>query len=376
MGRPPVIEGVHFVSKQLSAGGTRWYVYAWRGGPQIMSADGQKKPKLSSEALSLLSEAKSKAKAEQASVPARQVDTLGALINQWRASPEWELLKPSTRGIWGYMLNAIDTKWSKVPLAIFDDSRMIQKVVAWRDSRRATPRAADNGITVLRALLKYGIQLGLLRINVAAGVGKLYKSGQRAEIIWTEEDIAAVRNVAEPEDRPIIDAIELASVTGLRREDLAKLTWKKVQTFAIVTKARKESGGARHIATIPRIPQLDAILDKLADRHRASGVQTLLVTGKGAPWHLATLSREVSRIAAKAGLIHILDEDTGEATPKHLHDIRGTFATRLMTTTDLTDEEVAEIMGWSPERVKRIRKVYVSDHARTIALGKRIALGF
>ncbi|WP_298686579.1 tyrosine-type recombinase/integrase [uncultured Sphingomonas sp.] len=367
-----MIEGVHFVRKRLSGGSIRWYVYAWRGGPRIMSADGRKKPKLSEAALTLLSEAKAK----RASAPPRHAGTLGALVNQWRISPEWALLKPNTRDTWGYMLNAIDRKWSKVPLAVFDDTRMIQKVVGWRDSRKNTPRAADNRITVLRALLKYGIQLGLLRINVAAGVGKLYKSGQRAEIIWTEEDLEAVRNAAEPEDWPVLDAIDFAGVTGLRREDLARVTWKKVQTFAIVTKARKESGGERQIATIPRIPQLDAILEKLADRARAPGVQTLLVTAKGVPWHLATLTREVSKIAAKAGLIHILDEDTGEAKNKHLHDIRGTFVTRLMTTTDLTDEDIADIMGWSSRRVARIRKIYVSDHVRTVALGQRIARGF
>ncbi|VVT22141.1 hypothetical protein SPHINGO361_60002 [Sphingomonas sp. EC-HK361] len=32
--------------------------------------------------------------------------------------------------------------------------------------------------------------------------------------------------------------------------------------------------------------------------------------------------------------------------------MRGTFATRLMTTTDLTNEEIASIMGWSPEEVE------------------------
>ncbi|MGJ3628142.1 hypothetical protein AB5I41_16420 [Sphingomonas sp. MMS24-JH45] len=40
---------------------------------------------------------------------------------------------------------------------------MIAKIVDWRDERRKTPRAADNGVTVLRALLKYGVQRGDLK---------------------------------------------------------------------------------------------------------------------------------------------------------------------------------------------------------------------
>jgi hypothetical protein len=46
-----------------------------------------------------------------------------------------------------------------------------------------------------------------------------------------------------------------------------------------------------------------------------------------------------------------------------------------MTTTDLIDEEIADIMGWSPDEVRRIRTIYVDDQARNVALGRRIARG-
>ena len=46
-----------------------------------------------------------------------------------------------------------------------------------------------------------------------------------------------------------------------------------------------------------------------------------------------------------------------------------------MTTTDLTDTEIAAIMGWSEDEVTRIRRIYVDDVARTVALGRRIARG-
>jgi hypothetical protein len=52
--------------------------------------------------------------------------------------------------------------------------------------------------------------------------------------------------------------------------------------------------------------------------------------------------------------IYFVDPDTGEKKRKHLHDVRGTFATRLILA-GLADTEVAEIMAWSVEKVSGIR---------------------
>ena len=66
----------------------------------------------------------------------------------------------------------------------------------WRDERAATPRSADMGITVLRELLKFGRLRGRVRVNVAEGIPHLYKGGNRADIIWTAEDMEAFRLAA------------------------------------------------------------------------------------------------------------------------------------------------------------------------------------
>jgi integrase len=230
----------------------------------------------------------------------------------------------------------------------------------------------------LRALLKYGVQRGDLKINAADKIAKIYVNGQRAEIIWTKEDLAAFEKAAGESHRMVYLAVLFCSVTGLRREDLARVTWSSVGEFAIVKKAMKSSRRRRHFATLPRIPQLDDVLDLLEGQFRAPGVETVLVNSYGKPWHLDTLSKEVTRIAKLAGIVHLdLDGEGGAERKrhKHLHDVRGTFATYLMTETDLTDAEIASIMGWSVEEVTRIRRIYVDDTARQIALGKRIARG-
>ena len=110
----------------------------------------------------------------------------------------------------------------------------------------------------------------------------------------------------------------------------------------------------------------------LREVSRAEGTQTLLVTADGLPWELNALSKAIGRLVKQAGIAHI-DPDTGERKPKHLHDLRGTFATRLMTQVHLTNEEIAGIMGWAPDEVERIRRIYVDDAARSVAIGRRIA---
>jgi hypothetical protein len=43
-----------------------------------------------------------------------------------------------------------------------------------------------------------------------------------------------------------------------------------------------------------------------------------------------------------------------------------------MLETDLSNEDIADIMAWSPQQVSEIRKVYVDQTARIMAIGERI----
>lgn len=118
------------------------------GGHRVMSADCLEKPKLTQKAIASIS---AKLKTKDAA-RARNTSTLLSLIRACRSedpnrpsSPEWERLAANTKKTWGSALNKIEERWSEVPLAGFNDTRMIGKVIDWRDSRASTPRAADNG---------------------------------------------------------------------------------------------------------------------------------------------------------------------------------------------------------------------------------------
>jgi integrase len=372
MGKPTVATGAHFVRKRLRTGFV-WYVYAWRGGPQVLKTDGPTKPKrLAPEVLKAIATA-------QETRAAPQQATLRSLIRSWRSndpdrpsSPHWDRLAATTKKTWGSALDHIEDKWGDVPLAIFNDPRMKAKVVQWRDSRAATPRAADIGVTVLKSLLNFGVLHGKVVTNVAAGIPSLYAGGDRAEIIWTDDELA--RFYAKAEEiglRGAADGLRLAVATGLRREDLVTLTWEHVGEFSIAKKALKRSRGRRRYATVVRIAELDALLNELATRTRQDNVNTVLVDDAGAPWTPDRLTKAVAKVRDELGICYI-DPETGIRRKKHLHDARGTFATKLMTTTPVTDQQIAEMMGWSPEEVSRIRNVYVDRTAVVVALGERI----
>lgn len=367
-----MIRGLHFVRAIRPGGIPRWYVYAWRGGPLVLKRDSLKKPWLSVRELKLV---------QAALDTKRSVDPtlFVALIRQWRScdpsrpsSPEWTALAASTKRTWGAALDVIEEKWGGVPLEVWSDPRMTGKVVEWRDSRSATPRAADIGVTVLRALLEFGRLRGIVSINVASNIPSLYRNGQRAAIIWTDEDIERFAAVANKRKRVhVLDGLRLAALTGLRREDLVTLTWDEVGEFAISKLAHKRSKGKRRRATMPRIPALDALLEELKDRSRKVGVNTVLVNSHGEPWSGDGFGGSFNRLRDEAKIFHE-DEESGEPVAKHLHDVRGTFCTKLLTTANLTDAQVAEIMGWSVDKVANIRRTYVDQAQVVIALGKRL----
>ena len=75
-------------------------------------------------------------------------------------------------------------------------------------------------------------------------------------------------------------------------------------------------------------------------------------------------------------IVHF-DAETGGARRKHLHDLRGTFASKLILEASrqgkpLTNHEIAELMGWSPDQVDGIRRAYVDQGEIVVAIGDRI----
>jgi hypothetical protein len=342
------IKGLAYVTRKRPGRPILHYVYAWRGGPCILRKEGGTRPKLTPEAVAAYHEAVRTSRRAPGG-------TLAAHAGDWRASPEWAAYSKDTRKQWGAKLSLIQEKWGAVPLEVFDDHRMRDKVVAFRDSLKASPRGADMAIQVLRALLAYGMMRGRLNSNVARGISQLYKGGNRAAIVWdpTERYVMELGLTT-----PVADAFRLACLTGLRRTDLCELPRSAVGEHAIVW-ATSKSGRTRTV-TVPMIAPLRALVAELGQRPRRPGVSTLLVNSRGVSWTPDGLDSSFG------------DERDRIGFDKHLHDCKGTYVTELCLA-GLTNEEIAGIVGWTVNQVADIRRIYVDQERITRSIGERIA---
>ena len=366
-----IIKGVHTVRKRRKNRADVYYVYAWRGGPCIMRTEGSTPPKLGKAELDAISAAIDEQCKSHMFKLAGMIRELCVVDG---GAPEWKALAESTRRTWLTHINRIELKWGETPLKIWNDPRMLPKIVAWRDSYVATPRSADLGVQVLAFLLEFGRLRDHVNINVATGIPTIYRPDGREAIIWTSDDLDRFAVAALQLNRPnAIDAIWLACLTGLRRADLVALTWNQVGEHAIIRTAQKKSRGKRRRAVVPIIPALRDLLAELRTRHRQDGVNTVLVNSQGKPW--GDLTNVITAIRNQAGIIEPADEELGlPARAKHLHDCRGTFVTHQCRQR-LSDREIADIVAWSEQNVSSIRRRYVDDAAVIVALGRRIAEG-
>lgn len=355
----------------------RWYVYAWRGGPLVRVAEQATKPRLTPADIARIAEL-------QTADRTLPISMCAGAIAAFRKSKYWRDLAAGTQKTWGIALDRIEAKWEQVPMRVLGDVRMKPKVVLWRDAIAETnARGADIAVMVLSVFLEWCALQGWCLGNPAKGIPTVYRRTDRAPVVWLPEDLAAI-NEEKVSQQPLRDAIALAELTGLRRQDLVTLRWDEIGDLAITRMTAKKSRGKRYRVSLPRLPELDALLAELKTRPRKEGVETVLVNMHGRSWAASGdgLNSSFDDARGKAnggkGIFHVeRDPVTGEETKiaKRLHDLRGTFATRLMThpTARLTDKEIADLMGWSEEQVGEIRKRYVDDAAIVVALGRRLS---
>lgn len=324
--RTKVVTGLHIVRKRLSRG-DRYYTYAWRGGPLIQTDDGRP-PVVDHRLLAKQLAAINKHKDETC-------PKLDTLIDQYRGSPEFDRLSDSTKKDYKLWLTRISEHFGKLALEFFDSKHMKPKIIAWRNQWRDQPRSADKAVVMMSTILNWGVQHCMIDINVADKIGKLHFVDKSA-LIWEDRHWAAIKEADIPAH--VMDAITLAELTGLRLSDLVKVTWEQVFPNAIkIDKTQKR----KTRAVIPILPELREWME---GRNRTG---TLLKNSRGVPW-------------SKQGLSCVLRRHLPEGFDRTLHDLRGTFATRLIKA-GLTDEQASMVMGWSAKQVAQIRARYVDE---------------
>lgn len=324
-----VNHGLHVVRA-----GKRWYVYAWRGGPQIHTQQG-KRPVIDRALLDKAAENRAKPKYG-----------LSGLIAEYKDSPEFKRLADTTKEDYLRTLDRIDEKFGRARLGVFEDRRMRGDIIAWRDEWVATPRTADKLTVMLGTLLGWGVERGKLAINVAHSIPLLH-SVDKSDEIWERRHIRAMVN-APPHLR---DALKMAAFTGLRLGDLVKLDWDlHVREKAIVFITKKRKGRA----VIPITPTLRGLLN---DREWRTG--PVIRNSRGKAW-------------TESGLGSVFQKNKPEGFDRTIHDLRGTYVTWLAVM-GLNDEEVARIVGWTAKRVAVVRARYVDEQRVIVSLVERLA---
>lgn len=337
--------GIHVVSKRLASGVKTHYVYAWRGGPLIHRAQGERKPPLT---LSLYDAAADARRLR----PQQDAYLFRHLTDSWVSSGEYARLSEGSQRVFRTWIPRINEQFGDVPLSVFDDQKMKLDIVEWRDGWSDQPRAADHAVQSIRRILSFGQSTFKLNINCAFKIPPLYEV-DRSIIVWTKDDIDAF--VAKSR-APLVEALKLEGCTGLRRTDLAEITWDAVDDVTITWKTSKSK--RKKTVIIPLLPETRELLAAIKSRHAdemASRVpgkrvplpRTILSMADWKPWTPDGLGKAFSRAMMAA------DVD------KHLHDMRGNFVTRLAIA-GLPADQIADIVGWSLAGVQEMLKRYVN----------------
>lgn len=287
---------------------------------------------------------------------ARVAGTLQSLIDGYQRSPSFGALGPRTKSDYLKHITKIEAAqlvkngpaFSTYPLEAVNDPKIRRRLLDWRDKMgERSPRQADATFGVLRIILEWGRDRGMLAHNHATRPKKLYKN-DRSDKLWLPEQIAAFRAVASPS---ILLAFELALATGQRKGDLLKLGWSSYDGDRL----RFRQGKKNRLVDMRVTVHLKKILD--AERKQAKCATILSHNGKpwvinkqGQPIHFDHLWRKTILAAGLDGL--------------HMHDLRGTACTKLAEA-QCTPSEIAAMLGWTVTTVNQMLDVY---QAMTAAL--------
>lgn len=277
-------------------------------------------------------------KSEREGRAARVANTIKWLLAGYLSSSDFAGLRPSTQLEYRRMLREIEERFGDMPLDIACQPEARGFFLEWRDelNRKGVTRAADNRLSVLSALLSFGVERGSLSCNRLAGFKRGYHA-DRSDKIWTNADVERFTEVASPELRL---ALYLALYTAQRQADLLRLTWRSYRDGRF-TIAQEKTG---QIVTFDAIAQLREVLEA----HKAKGVTSthVLTTPAGLPWKKRHFSAVFKRTCDLAGIEGL-----------HFHDLRGTAVT-MLSAAGCTPDHICSITGHKLKSAAAILEKY------------------
>lgn len=362
------IHGMHVVSKSLATNKRRYYYYAYRGGPLFWKSDnkriddhGKRLPQdfLAAYNTAMACEQKPSGNSFSSAITSYREKN----ITFKKMKPKGQIARLKYLEGWLNMDLNNGLKASEAPLSVFDSRRIIKFITSYRDATWGhSPSTADEAVIALSAFLTWCKKDGRLDWNRAQGIDPLYERPTQARL-WSEEEQQSFLTTAPWH---LGCAFRLLLLTGLRREDIARLPLSARRRQHLIVPTGKSRG--RNTALLPVTPPLGELLDELDDARAKlrTAPLTILFSSRGAPWTSEGLGSSFDRHRSRIGLG---PKDGGPT----IHDMRKTCATKLFILqqeypTQISDQVFIDLFGWTSGTLAKMKRIYVSDDAVIKAL--------
>lgn len=201
-----------------------------------------------------------------------QNDATGTLKWVWerftdekKPSPRWKKLTDGTRNDYRGAWAQLEKTFGRMRIANID-ATMVARYV--HIERASAPRRADIEKALLSNLFKYGITLGVCKVNATIGV-EPHGSESKTEAPRTDVLAAFLAWLAKqtPQRRIIGMAAEFASLAGNRQVEFLPLTWPQVDREAgVIRTVRAKQRGKKREQVVEAIsikPAMENLLDRL-----------------------------------------------------------------------------------------------------------------
>ncbi len=335
-------KGINRASFKLASGIRRYYYYAWKGGPLFWTQDGRPVSEPAPDAFKAAYDKAIRDHKPDRLAPEDRTKIKG-LIALYKGSRNFLDLGQATRADYARKLEEVGKAWGNTPVRLFQHKRMRPKVKEWHQSFANTPRTADLNLGALVRILNFAVDEVLIDHHVAGGIKALH-SADRAHIIWDPQEFEAlIDGIAEHTAL----MLQFFRYTGMRRGDGITIPVSADKGDWLEWRTGKSRGKKEII--IPVYAELRGILSAIQsykERQDLTGCLTILCNSRGHPWTAESVKTSFQRARANKDL------------NKRFHDLRGTAATEFCRA-GLTDEEIADILGWQSKDVRAIRRKYV-----------------
>src|SRR6516225_4917649 len=177
--------------------------------------------------------------------------TISALAAAYYQSPDFRSLADSTKDHRRRIIDKFRCKHGDKPLKGLRREHIVQIMA----DKAETPEAANNLIKLLRVMLNYAVDLGMIESNPVTGI-KRYKNRGVGFHSWSEDEIRQYE-ARHPVGTRARLVLALPLYTAQRVSDVCKMGWQHVINGDMI-KLRQQKTGAS--LTVPLHPALKAML--------------------------------------------------------------------------------------------------------------------